>query len=519
MPPPESDTPAPPTRASDWITPDDAEFGFARDVAGIWAGRWIILGVVVLALLAAIGYLSTASKVYQAHSELLVTPLPASQSVQGLGLILQSSDPLRDVETAAGFVTTASVGQRVVQSLGLHESGQAILGDVSIAPVAESNIIDIGVNAGSPAAAERLANAFATQTVNDQTAKLDRDLDVVIPGLKAQIAAMPPGNAAAKSQLSSQLAQLETLRAGTTPDVRVAAMASLPTSPISPRKDFTLAAALAGGLVGGVGMVFLFQLLDPRLRLEDELGERFRLPILARIPRASRRRRGRRKGPIVPDALSPEAADAYRTLRAALTSSTRSPSSGRGRVILVTGSTPSEGKSTTAINLAAALAASDEQVMLIEGDLRRPSIGKALNIDALEGIQSVLLEDMLFGHFKLADARVNTALAPDAQSRRVRLLLANTNGAMLQPLSPTLLRSVLTAALSISDWVVIDGPPLLFDADLLAAAGMIDDVVLVTRLGTTVVDNLEETAEMLAQHGIRPAGFVVVGTRSRPEYY
>jgi Mrp family chromosome partitioning ATPase len=90
---------------------------------------------------------------------------------------------------------------------------------------------------------------------------------------------------------------------------------------------------------------------------------------------------------------------------------------------------------------------------------------------------------------------------------------------MLQPLSPTLLRSVLTAALSISDWVVIDGPPLLFDADLLAAAGMIDDVVLVTRLGTTVVDNLEETAEMLAQHGIRPAGFVVVGTRSRPEYY
>ncbi|MDQ6805767.1 MAG: formate--tetrahydrofolate ligase, partial [Actinomycetota bacterium] len=287
--------------------------------------------------------------------------------------------------------------------------------------------------------------------------------------------------------------------------------------PISPRKTLTVAAALAGGLVGSVGLVFLFQLLDPRLRREEELGERFRLPVLARVPRADRRRRGRRTGPIVPDALSPEAADAYRTLRAALTASKRR--TGRGRVILVTGSTPSEGKSTTAINLAAALAAFEERVMLIEGDLRRPSIGKALNIATLEGVPSVLLEDVLFGQFKLADALVDTVLAPNVESRRVRLLLANPDGVMPQPLSPALLRSILTAACSISDWVVIDGPPLLFEPDLLGVSELIDDVILVARLGTTVVDNLGKTAEMLVQYGVRPAGFVVIGTTGRPEYY
>ncbi|MDQ6807734.1 MAG: Wzz/FepE/Etk N-terminal domain-containing protein, partial [Actinomycetota bacterium] len=90
MPSKRSETSVPSNGAKDWIAPVDKEFGLAREAAGIWAGRWIILGVVVLALAGAGLYLARASKVYEAHAHLLVTSLPAAPSLSGLGLILQS---------------------------------------------------------------------------------------------------------------------------------------------------------------------------------------------------------------------------------------------------------------------------------------------------------------------------------------------------------------------------------------------------------------------------------------------
>jgi Mrp family chromosome partitioning ATPase len=441
--------------------------------------------------------------------------LPASSSVSGLGLVLQSSDPLRDVETASGFVTTPSVAQRVIQSLGLHESPAGLLGKVKVAPVAESNIVDVGVDAGSPAAAQRLANAVATQTVNDQTASLDTQLNVLIPRLKAQIASLGPGNNATKAPLSAELAQLETLGAGPNPELRVATTAALPTSPVSPRKTLTVAAALAGGLIGGVGLVFLIQLLDPRVRREEELRERFRLPVLARIPRLGRRRwlPRRRGGAIAPEAVSPQAADAYRTLRATL-SATSTSVPGGARIVLVTGGSPLDGKSTTAINLAAALASSGERVILVEGDERRPSIGRALHVGAPEEHDGDRKGQSEFADLtEMHSVTINADLAP------LRVLLASRNGQPLRRRSPAAWNKLLLGVQHGADWVIVDAPPLIYAPDLLSAADLFDDVLLVVRLGNTNARNLDETAELLAQHGIRPAGLVVVGTTAHRSYY
>jgi Mrp family chromosome partitioning ATPase/capsular polysaccharide biosynthesis protein len=499
----------------DWIVPASEEHSFARDVTGIWAGRWVVLIAVLAALAGAAVYLSTASKVYEAHSQLLITPLPDNSSVSGLGLILQSSDPLRDVETASGFVTTTRVAQRVIQSLGLHESAVGLLNSVKVAPIAESNIVDIGVDAGSAAAAQRLANAFATQTVSERAANLANQLSILIPRLKQQITAVGPGNAATKAPLSAQLAELETLRAGPNPELRVAATAGVPTSPVSPRKTLTLAAALAGGLIGGVGLVFLTQLLDPRLRREEELRERFRLPVLARIPRLGRRYwlPRRRGGAIAPAAVSPQAADAYRTLRAALTATTTSGGLG-ARTVLVTGGSPLDGKSTTAINLAAALASSGEQVVLVEGDERRPSIGRALHVAAPETPEGVRE-----GQSDIPDLSALQGIVIDPEVPELRVLLASQQVQPVKARSPAAWTKLLQNVRRGVDWVVVDAPPLIYAPDLLSAAELFDDVLLVARLGNTNVRNLEETAELLAQHGIRPAGLVVVGTTAHRSYY
>ena len=491
-----------------WIAPVADDGGFARFLETVWAGRWIVLVAVLCAAAGALVYVERAHKVYQAHSQLLVTPVPNDPTTAGLGLIHDTSDPLRDVETGAGFVTDANVAQLVLQRLGLHESTTQLLSQITVTPIAESDIVDIAASSSSPAQARAIASAFATATVDNRTARLHDQLAVLIPRLSTQLAALGNRNAAAKNALGGQLAELDTLSLEPDPTVRVESLASTPTSPTSPRKALTLVAAVFGGLVAGIGLVFVVLLLDPRLRREDQL-HRFRLPVLARIPRSKKRRR--RHGspkPITPDAMSPESADAFRALRSVL--GARGRARGGGRVVLVTGSCPLDGKTTTAINLAATLAESPQRVMLIEADLRRPSIGSALALDAEANTGNIM-----YVHFQLRDAVVTTTSEPV----RLRLLLANGNHAGDRALVPPTFERILAEARSTSDWVVVDAPPLIYAPHLLAAAGLLDDVLIVVRLGNTNLRRLDETGEMLAHHGIRPAGFVVIGTTNRPGYY
>jgi polysaccharide biosynthesis transport protein len=500
---------------SDWIMPPTEERGFSRYLAAIWAGRWIVAVAVACALAGAAVYLAGASKVYEAHSQLLITPLPPSSTVSGLGLITGSADPLRDVETAAGFVTTTSVAQRVVSSLHLRESPAAALAQIMIAPIAESNIVDIGARASSAGRAQRLANEFAIQTVVDRTANLDDQLRVLIPRVQAQIAAVGSSNPGVSGPLSGQLAELQTLSAGSDPNMHVSALASLPGSPISPRRSLTIAAALIAGLVIGLGLVFLVQLANPRIQREEELRARFRLPVLARVPRIRagrwpRIRAGkwpRRQGPLAPGAITPEARDAFRALHSVL--SAARPQATGGRSVLITGGSPQDGKSTTAINLACAFADAGERVILMECDSRRPSLGPALNLSSPNDIKSVAY----------GGCEVDEALLTNGTRAELRVLLASQNGRPGLDVAPAVLNDILLAALRSSDWVVLDAPALIYAPEVLSAPTLLDDVLLVVRLGHTGVRDLEETAEMLAHHGIRPAGLVVVGTSAHRTYY
>lgn len=488
------------TRASgqEWILPSGEERGLARYLSVLWSGRWIILLTVVAALIGAGAYLVRAPKVYQAHSQLLVTPLSGNSAVQGVGgIIIASADPLRDVETGALLVNTPGVAQRVINALHLRQTPDGLLGKIAVTPIAESDVVDIAASASSPTAAAQLANAFATQTINYQTAKLDSQLDVLIPRLRAQIASLGKHNPGVTGPLTAQLGQLEALRVGSNPNLSIAQSAIPPAGPSSPRKSLTLAAAIVGGLVVGIGVVLLIQLLRPRIRSEEELRERFRLPILARVPRMGARHRWarRRRGPFAPDTVPAEAADAFRALRTVLMSP-HEPS-GRGRIILITGGSPLDGKSTTAINLSAALASTGERVILVEGDTRRPSIGAALNIQG----------------------QAKGLVTMNAEMPQLRMLLASGNGHAPPNRSPSTWHRLLLTARHNADWVVVDAPPLIYAPDVLSAADLFDDVLMIVRLGNTNSRNLDETAEMLAHNGIRPTGLVLVGTSGHREYY
>jgi polysaccharide biosynthesis transport protein len=488
-----------------WLRPPGDQIGLRSFGEALREQRWIAIAILIATLAAAAAYLLTADSVYEGEAELLVTPVPAEDPlVASLGLLRPSSDPTRDVQTVSTLTTNLSVAQRVREELGLDRSALDLLDDVTAEPVASSNIVAITAQAESPQFAAELANAFASEVVAERTEALHDRVDEILPELQARLEA--GGSALSPDQsIETEIARLEVLRAAPDPTIRVATEAVPDNTAVAPRPLLTIVGALVAGLVLGIAGAFVAQALDPRLRREQQLRNRYQLPILARIPKEH----GRRGRPLGPAAISPPGKEAYRTLRANITAArTRSGA----QTILVTGSAPAEGKTTTAVNLAASLALAGERVVLIEADLRRPAIGNALGITVETGVVATLLENV-----SLDDALVTTA--PFGPS--LELLLADYAGGWMSELfSLSAADQLLDAARARADYVIIDSPPLTTVVDALPLARRADQVILVSRLGTTRLDRLQELAELMATNDITPLGFALVGTgRTDSSYY
>ena len=342
------------------------------------------------------------------------------------------------------------------------------------------------------------------QAVAELTDELHTAIDDRLPRLEARLR-----QGAAPTAIRVQIGLMEQLRSGPSPSMTVETKATPPTRQASPRPALSIAGGLVAGLVLGIGVAFAFQVLDPRLRREEQLRRLYRLPILARIPRESRSRTEKPLGPLE---LSPATSEAYRTLRGTLAVSRRASGS-ESHAILVTGSSPSEGKTTTAVNLSSSLATAGHNVILIEADLRRPGIGAALNLQSKYGVASVLVESIA-----LQEALVTT---PTFGSN-LGILLADYEGGWISDLfALPAARELVQEARRLADFVIIDSPPLTDVIDALPLVDYVDDVVLVAGVGRTNLGKLAHLGELLAEHGIRPAGFAVVGTPrpSRSDYH
>jgi succinoglycan biosynthesis transport protein ExoP len=482
-----------PNRSAAWLEPPEEELGLKRYLETI-RERWVIVAVAtIVCTLVAIAYVAVAQKTYKAEADMLITPV-AADTLPSLPLIRQSADPTRDVETAAKLVTNVDVAARVKDQLHLSGTPQDILTEVTAEPIAESNIVAVSAERNTPAEARDLANAFANQAVAEQTDKLHREIATQFQGLKASLG----GTVGADT--TGTLAELQALSTGPDPSIRVETLADLPQEPAKPRPALTVAGGIIAGLVFGIVGAFATQILDPRLRREEQLRRRYNLPILARIPRES----SRRDRPLGPRNLSPAAAEAYRTLRATIARAGNQAK--EAQVILVTGPSASEGKSTTAVNLASSLALTGRDVILIEADLRRPSLGSVLDVKPTEGgVVSVLIE-----HTRLTQAMVSSP----TYGPNLRILLADQVGGgwVTDLFSIPAADAMIQEARRIADFVIIDSPPLNEVIDALPLARQADDVLLVARLGQTRIDKLAQLADLLAESGIQPIGFAVIGT-------
>ena len=239
--------------------------------------------------------------------------------------------------------------------------------------------------------------------------------------------------------------------------------------PANIRLTLTAAAALLAGAVGGLGAALVANALDRRLRGAQAVGDLAGLPVLASLPYAEGLRPlGSGGDPAKP----PELAEAYRALRAALRLALVPRAEGGGRILVVVSSMSGEGKTTTAVRLAAALAATGSRVLLIDGDLRRAGIDEQLGLDAIRGL-SLLLTGEAVEPIPSGIDHLDVLPAGECPPNPGELLH-----------SPALV-AFLAAARQRYDHILIDSAPIALVADSIQLCELADGVIVVTRDGYT----------------------------------
>jgi polysaccharide biosynthesis transport protein len=303
---------------------------------------------------------------------------------------------------------------------------------------------------------------------------------------------------------------------------RIVDVARVPTYPIEPNIPRNLSFAFMLGLISGVGLAFLLEGLDNTVRTTEQAQMISGLPPLGMIPLGSRTtREGANSKRLVIASSSKEAvelitqvrpqsqmAESYRALRTSLLLSNLGAPP---KVIMVTSALPQEGKTTTSINCAVVLAQKGIRVLLIDADLRRPSIHKTLGMGPRSGLSNVLT-----GSATLESAITHSPILPNLD-----VLPAGTpppNPAEL--LASTNMRDVLTELRGRYDHIVVDTPPTLSVTDAVVLSPRADAIVLVIRSGQTTKQALRRSRDILMQVNAKVSGVLLNAVDlSSPDYY
>ena len=302
---------------------------------------------------------------------------------------------------------------------------------------------------------------------------------------------------------------------------RIVDSARVPNSPIEPNIPRNLGFALVLGLTSGIGLAFLLDGLDNTVRTTEQAQIISGLAPLGMIPLGSKTSRENPGSKRLALASSNEAvelitqvrpqsqmAESYRALRTSLLLSNLGAPP---KVIMITSALPQEGKSTTSINCAVVLAQKGVRVLLIDADLRRPSIHKTLGMGPRSGLSNVLT-----GSTTLQQAITHTAVLPNLD-----VLPAGTpppNPAEL--LASANMRDVLLQLREKYDHIVVDTPPTLSVTDAVVLSPRADAIVLVIRSGHTTKQALRRSRDILMQVNAKVAGVLLNAVDlSSPDYY
>lgn len=454
----------------------------------------VVVAVAVLAMVVAGVTVSRLSKSYTATASILVTPLPAGDpTFVGIGTVVDTGDPARTLQTAVALIDTPNAAARAAAEMGRPWTPQSVLQAISVAPLGASDVISVSANAAAPAAAQRLANTFASSAIAYRASIVQGQIQASIKQLQTRLSALGNGaNTTAEGQtLATSLEQLEAVQGTREPTMSVSQTAELPTSPSGASTKLLIIIALAAGLAIGCLAAIALDAFSRPVRDREEIQSIYPLPVLAGVPNLPGRRRGFAGTP--PWIMPPYAFEQLRMLRVQLALYQRDS------VVMVTSAGAGDGKTTVAAALAAAYAESGKRVMLLDLDLRKPTLEELLlgmpiaqagtQFAALDEIGSLPVE-------RLPGVRVMPPPVSDP----------NDFESLVEGL-PALLKRIRRRA----DVVIIDTAPVGEVSDALQLVPMCDQIVFVVRPRRTDRRRLQNARDLLRRAGAEMAGLVLVG--------
>jgi capsular exopolysaccharide synthesis family protein len=497
--------------------------------------RWPI--VVLLAVLAcgvATWLTKRQAPVYQATASVLLQPNSTEKLLAGAagsGSYETGNEVATEIEVMRGQMVSDAVKARL-----------GYVPRVSIEARGFTDVLDIRATSTVPATAASEATAFAEVYVEHRGARRVEDLLAAGKFIRAQIAEVDAKldelekplrdldgrlasttNAQALSSLQQQRAavadaisadrrNLEGTRAsyedelnrlqlasglGTSGGVQLVSKAEVPTAPISASPLRNGALGLVGGLVVGLGLAFLLDQMDDRLRRKEELEGAAGVPVLGLLPRVPRRRL--RMGVVTLVSPSSPTAEAYRTLRTCLQFMAIDRPI---RCLQVTSPSTGEGKTTVVTNLAASFAQAGQRVIVLDCDLRRSCVHEHLGVGNEQGFTSVLLDECA-----LAD--VITTIEDEPFLAIVPAGPVPPNPSEL--LTSTRAASILTTLRENCDILILDSPPVLPVTDALVVSRHVDATLLVARAKRSTKRQVQRSHELLDQVGAPLIGAVLNG--------
>jgi len=474
--------------------------------------RWILL-CFVAATAVAFALSTLQARAYTATAELYFGNSQLAQAVAGLQVSSSSAGSQSTQDTNILLLQLGDVARKTAVALGHGLTPSAVAHALSVSPVGDTFIVNVTATAGSPHLAAAIANTYSAIFVNEQATANHQQYVSALATINAELAKLSAAEKAGPQGQSLQdraqsLATLAELPSG---GVQVAGTASTPRSPSAPKTKRNTILGAVFGLLLGLGLAFLLERLDQRIREPKDLERIYELPLLGVVPesaalsRLSRRDRG--------SGLAARDAEAFHLIRAHL----RYFEVDRDlRTLLIASAASGDGKTTVARCLATAAAQMGARVLLLEADLRRPTLALQLGIDAGPG-----LADVLIGATSLSDATQMVDVDPVAVDPvRGRPLAVLVAGATPPPNPGALLEShamerVLEHSRVAYDLIVIDTAPLTVVSDSFSLLRKADGIIIVGRLGVDRRDVAQRLRQTLAGGGSPVLGVIANGFKAR----
>jgi len=439
-----------------------------QDYMRIFRAHWFaIILCTVLGGLLAFGWTLTQPKVYTANGSAIITTGTSASIGDAL---VGNNYAVSRVKSYLDIAKSRQVADYAIEQMGIKDSPDAVVGRVTVANPLDTAVLRVSANGSTPQEAQALAEAW-------------------IAGMTKVVSDLENSSATG----SESIVKLQTL------DTAVA-----PTSPSSPNVKLAVALGLLLGFAIGIAYSLVRAAVDRRLRTAAAIEREFDIAVLGTIPFDSDIAK---RGVLRAD-NDFHTSEGVRQLRTNLQfMDVDNPP----RIIVITSALPGDGKSTVAIKLAEAIAESGQKVILVDADLRRPSLVEYLGL-----VPGAGLTDLLVGR-----AQLDEVIQPYGSTGRFFVL-----GAGSVPPNPSELLGSgtmrnLLQSMDPSAIVLVDTPPLVPVTDAAILTARTDGALIVVRAGKTTIDLLDKSLQNLERVKGRPLGVILDGVSRKGEgkYY